>query len=339
MKRQLATTWRGAEYCFEVQLNPLSTPRMLAEMIRQAKQAAGDTNRNLAERRRFPMVIMPYLSKKALDSLAAEGVSGIDLCGNGILTAGELFIYVTGEKNKYPKSTKLRNVYCRKSSLISAALLLFPEKALGPKEIADRIEWLNEDCLSVTISVSQVSKVLRQMEEDMLVARKNGKIFLLQPEYLLEKLRQNYIPPRQELCWKGWCKNPWDVAKQLAEISRSNTHDYFMQSGKTSASVYSDNKEKANLKIYTTADPIELLSKAGLLNSIEEGRKFANLKLIQTNSEWVYFGSRSMEVSCASKLQTWLELCQGDKRQKELAEQVHEKILKYYRQHKCVEGI
>ena len=52
-----------------------------------------------------PMIVVPYLSPERLDELEAEQVSGVDLCGNGIVIVPDrLYICRSGQPNLYRQS-------------------------------------------------------------------------------------------------------------------------------------------------------------------------------------------------------------------------------------------
>jgi hypothetical protein len=58
---------------------------------------------------------------------------------------------------------------------------------------------------------------------------------------------------------------------------------------------------------------------------LEETSRFPNIEFLETEEDFVYFDTR--DKLTASPLQTYLELMQGDKREKETAEQLRETIL------------
>ena len=58
---------------------------------------------------------------------------------------------------------------------------------------------------------------------------------------------------------------------------------------------------------------------------LEETSRFANIELLETDENFVYFDARDDLV--ASPVQTYLELMQGDKRERETAEQLRKTIL------------
>jgi hypothetical protein len=64
---------------------------------------------------------------------------------------------------------------------------------------------------------------------------------------------------------------------------------------------------------------------------LKEEKRFANLELFQTSSDWVYYNTGLAAINNqpgeATLVQSYLEMSKGDKRQQEAAEQIREKIL------------
>ncbi|MCC6980217.1 MAG: site-specific integrase [Candidatus Melainabacteria bacterium] len=74
-----------------------------------------------------PLVVVPWLSEDQLLSLEKRRISGVDLCGNGVLVAPGLSVFRTGTRNKFPASRPLKRVYDGTSALVGRVFLLKPE--------------------------------------------------------------------------------------------------------------------------------------------------------------------------------------------------------------------
>src|SRR3990172_7346782 len=70
--------WAGRTFKFDAELKARSTPRRFEEAIQQAQRFAQRS-------RRYPLVVLPYLRPEQLQRLQRAQVSGIDLCGNGVV--------------------------------------------------------------------------------------------------------------------------------------------------------------------------------------------------------------------------------------------------------------
>ena len=166
-----------------VEFKGQSAPSYLAGAIEQVR-AYTAANPDL-----LPLVIVPYLGPKALERLIAAGVSGLDLCGNGVINVpGQWFVFRTGEKNRFPSSLPIKNIYRGASSIVARVFLLRPNYQ-SVNEVRDEILKRKGD-----VSLSTVSKVLKALQEDLIISR-NDEIRLLQPERLLEQLQNSYRRP------------------------------------------------------------------------------------------------------------------------------------------------
>ena len=82
------------------------------------------SRRRAAESGRLPMVIVPFLVEQRIERLEEQGVSGLDLCGNGLIVIpGRLLLRRTRQPNRYPESSPSRFAYRGAISLVPRAFL------------------------------------------------------------------------------------------------------------------------------------------------------------------------------------------------------------------------
>ena len=315
----LSATYADTKYQFIAEVTTLSTPRALRSAVQRAK---GLASREILEQQpeRYPLVIAPYLSEQRLEDLVAEGVSGLDLCGNGVLVGRGLFVFKTGQKNRYPQSTRLRNAYRGTSSLVGRALLIRPEFG----KVKELVEFINQR--DGKISFSQVSKVLKQLAEDLLISREGGVIRVIQADGILDALAREYKPPRIADRWIGRCslEAMADVLARVQDKMQDPDSRYALMGYSVAGKSIGFAGEPIR-SIFTDEPVMQLLT--GIDGGIEEGRRFANLEILRTDSDWVYFGRSQYGGPSVSDVQAYLELANGDKRQKEASLQLRERIL------------
>lgn len=310
----LAASWQDRSWKFAAELKRLATPKILRDAMATIKVAT-DVNRL------YPMIVVPYLSPENIALLEQSGVSGADLCGNGIVVVpGELLVVRTGNPNRFPQSAPIRNVYAGDSSLVARAFLAKPTYAtVGAiqKTIAD---------LGGRITLSTVSKVLKTLEHDLIVSREKGAIRLLQGDKLLDQLAANYRPPQVRDRFVGRVDlTERELQLALASAARKNDAK-FVIAGAASGNQYAVLAREPVVSAYCSKPPEELL--ASLSNSAQRTDRFPNLELTQTADARVYFDPTNRdEVPYASPVQAYLELASGDKRQRETAEQVRRFLL------------
>src|SRR6185436_16199367 len=117
----LALEWQNQRRRFVVEFKGQSAPSYLAGAIEQVRAYAA------AKPDLLPLVIVPYLGPRSLERLIAAGISGLDLCGNGVINIpGEWFVFRTGEKNRFPSSLPIKNIYRGASSIVARVFLLQP---------------------------------------------------------------------------------------------------------------------------------------------------------------------------------------------------------------------
>ncbi len=303
----------GERVCrYVVEYKGNAKPQTLAMAIEQAKRLAeesGDVQ---------PMVMMPYLSADKLMELEAREVSGIDLCGNGYVIAPDRFsVFRTGNTNLYPDSKPLRSAYRGDSSLVARALLLQAEfESVG--EIAELIERRGGQ-----LAMSTVSKALKRMKEDLVIERGSSPaVRVIDREKLLDQLTQNYSPPEKKGSWTGRVELSTDaISSRVKEVAGQQD---LVRTGMNSAERYAVFKGEQIIELYTE-DPVEeVLRQIGA--NADETRAFPNLRLIQTRDSRVFFDARQTLV--ASPIQTWLEMASGDKRSREAAEPIRQKLIR-----------
>jgi hypothetical protein len=306
--------WQGEQFRFAAEVSRLATPMAVDKAMTQARRLAIPPEA-------YPMVIAPYLSEARLEELEEAQVSGLDLCGNGVLVVpGKMLVSRTGQPNQFPQSVKIRNVYRGKNSIVARAFLLQPRFA----QVKDIVAFLAERKGGVAFST--VSKVLKRLEDDLIVGREKGLIRLLQADTLMENLAANYEPPTILERFRGKSSLPKEeLIRRLFEGAKAKDARFAL-TGAASAERRAAMAAEPLVSCYCTTMLGRLLSDANI--DAKETDRFANIELLRTNDDRVYFDARNEEgIPAASPIQTWVELVVGDKRQKDAAGQVRRGIL------------
>ena len=133
-----------------------------------------------------PLIIVPYLSEKRLGELQVLEVSGLDLCGNGILLGPHFSIWRSGQPNRFPESPthpqRLPRHQRHLRAVLSCSTAEFPT-------LTSLQQHAREHCSSAgqgpdhtgTLTIGTASKVVQSLEQQMIVA--------------LQGLLENYRPP------------------------------------------------------------------------------------------------------------------------------------------------
>ena len=310
--------WRQNIARFAVECKALSTPKAFQNGVNLLKSFSLPNDC-------LPMLFMPFLSERQLQELEREGLSGIDLCGNGVVVVPDTFaVFRSGGKNRFPSSAPIKNIYRKNSSMVGRVFLL----CAGYETVQEIRTKINQRNPLVNrwdkkpMSLSTVSKALKTLEDDLIVTRE-GTIRLLQPDKLLKKLRENYDPPAvKERVRLKISEESGKVWKLLSK--QSQTLDLpLMASGTSSVARYAVMQRGDLLSVYCPKVEMLLERLPG-----SQSDRFPNLELLATEDETVYFDARREgDFWWASPVQVYLELMAGDKRDRETAEQLKTLIL------------
>ena len=302
-----ADSWRFSLIC-----RTLSTPKAVMVATAEVKK--------IVQKNTFlnPMILVPYLNRDRLSELQKEGVSGIDSSGNGIVVVpGKLFVLCTGEPNRNPSSQPLGNPYQGRSALVGRTLLSKKNhKSLG--ELADEIGRGGE-----TISLSQVSKAVAAMSEDLIVGKTAGSIGLLDPMALLDKLGKAWTTDtrRRRYLRIGKGSEWWKSLSAATDLKWAVT-------GESSAGRYVSFTQGGPVRIAVNRldQAREAIGDAGKDETIPS---FADLELFEVGDPGYFFANESdaTGIRWASKLQTWLELQSGDARQRDASRDLKSQII------------
>lgn len=305
----------GNSYNFAAEVKRYSSDKSVMESANNARLIANNLNMN-------PMVIVPWLSDEQLLYLEQAGVSGLDLCGNGIVqVAPELLIIRTGQPNKYRASRLVKRVYEGTSSLVARVFLSRPSYN-SVSEVLSEITTRGGQTTLPTIS-----KALKQMEEDLVIEKSKKQIRLIQADKLLDSLAQNYEQPKT--VEKIRCKlsaNTGDIKEQL-RLTCNRARIRLALSGTSSSTNYATMAREPLDIYYCSRLPFKELEAMGI--KIETQSRFPNFEFRETDSQLVFFDMRrdSSGNYVAPPLQAYIELTKSDKRGQETAEQIRTAIL------------
>jgi hypothetical protein len=296
-------------YKFEAEFKSRSSPKVFEEALLRIE------NRT-RPRDRLPLLVVPYLRDSQLDELQRRRLSGLDLSGNGVvMVPGKLLVYRTGKPNKFPDSTPSKYAYRGATSLVGRVFLCRPQfDSLA--EIEQEIK-----ARGGRVVLSTVSKALKRLESDLIVDRSNGRLRLRQADVLLEKLAQDYKPPKVSRTVTVSTK------EALPDLVRIAPRDNLLVlSGRSSIAAYAV-MGRSEWPVLNTQSIASVLRKWSA--KAEESSRFVDVELRQTDDPTVYFDVRIKEaLPYASPVQVFLECSAGDKRERETAQDVRELILR-----------
>ncbi len=311
--------WENKPYLLIAEIAGQASPKLIEQAIHQVKKYVSVAQASNKSTRYYPLLIAPYLSEERLELLIAEQISGLDLSGNGVvIVPGKIFVYRSGAANKFPSNALIKNVFRGVSSIVPCVFFAKPEYA-SVNEV-----WQAITERSGTTTLATVSKVLKTLGEELLIARTDEGIRLLDGNGLLKNLRTNYRRPAITQTRLGKVADLPEACAKMVENAKKKGILWAMDETNRYAVMPSGN---AITRVYA-----EDINK--LLTGIElrQTDRFANLELIETREPTIYFDRRREPdegVYYISPLQVYLELASGGKREQDTAEKIAAGLLKF----------
>ena len=301
----------GSEvFRFAVEVKARATPQTVQLAMMQAKAAAQEGE--------WPMIQVPFLSPERLEELERERVSGVDLCGNGVVVVPDrLWVVRSGAPNRYRDSRPLNNPYRGRSAMVARMLLQRPRwESLS--ELAAAVQ-----AAGAALSLAQASKAVQAMGEDLILSKSAGGITLREPLRLLDKLGSEWRKPRVRARQALRLPADMDWARALS----SNPLLKWAMTGESSVTRYAMFAQAGPRQLAVSSLPLALTLAGGTPETVPN---FADAELMETEEPGFFFGNETDEkgIRWASRLQAWLELQAGDARQQEAATDLRDQILK-----------
>lgn len=274
-----------------------------------------------------PMVILPYLSETHLTKLQEHGLSGLDLCGNGLLLdPPRLFVLRMGGKSRFPTASATPSIYQSQniSSLIARIFLLEPH-FFGASAVlgACRERMMRLAHAQPPLSLPTVSKSLTQLEHDLVIARRGRMRTLTDPVRLLEGLERSFQPPITTGTHLG--KTDLSTAAIWSALRGLDPGIRVVATGRGSATRYTGLAGPERLQLYVS----DLPRAREALHS-RETVAFPNVELLETTDEVVYFDAREDSAALwASPLQTYLELSRASPRERDVAGDLRKRLIQH----------
>lgn len=317
---RILLTWPGRRESktFVAAYRPRWTAAALQSATVQARKVAQESPGDL------PLVVLPYLSSEMLDTLAQEGVSGLDLVGNACVCVGDWLLLLDGRPNRFKNPQVVKSPYQGKSALVAHTLLscsVLPTAEALRAEVAQR---------GGEVSQPVVSRALKALRDELIVGEQDQfGVVLLQPEKLLDRLQaqwrattERWQKERKSVLWRG--RITGDASQARRELFRSAREQGIRV-------VRRDAGPDAQVPVAGSGAVSLYAERLGdLLGAVgaEETARFPNLEILLPPDDVVFFdAAESKDERFLSPAQLYLELAVGDARAAQAAGALREEIL------------
>lgn len=276
-----------------------------------------------------PLVIFPYLADDHLDELLTRGVSGLDLCGNGLLYGPpNLFVLRSGAPSEFRHPAVTPLVYqSRTLASLVPRVFLVRSSFQSVREVQEtcHARMMGPRGGGRTLALSTVSKALAQLEEDLVITRKGRASRLIEPDRLITNLTRAFNTPAVTGHFLG--KTPLAPAELWRRLQGLRPATAAVATGRASAGHYTGLTGPERQQLY--------VSDLRVVQEALEARPtqaFPNLELFETADHAPYFDARLHEGALwSSPIQTYLELAHGSAREVDTSQELQARLVQQAR--------
>ncbi len=308
---------QGPSFKGIVEIVSVATPKIVRQKISVLRDFMAKTPK---ANNYTPILVAPYIGDKQAEMLDSNNIYWMDLSGNMKIKADKtIYIERRGNPNIYPDTAAIKKIYTGVSSLVSRALIIKPEGFASQKEILEFIKNRNAD-----IALATVSKVLKTLEDELLVKKSKNAIRPIDSAKILDNLKNSYISTmkaikqRQFQCFCG------DIS-MLAQVLSLNNIDciackfYAAQLKGLAATEIQDFYVK-------DIDSAVNILKTEFSDFVED-KEFGSVILTETNNSSVWFNIGGKPVKMVDEIELYLEMSAATPRGPKVAEKLKERIL------------
>ncbi len=314
----------GTSYQLIVEVKSDGAPRHVRSGIFQLKGYVAHIHQlgpAEAGERWIPLLASPYLSPQSRAICADHDVAYLDLAGNTHLAFGDVYIDRAVAGQPKSETRALRSIFTPKAAAILRVMLRDPDQAWRVVELAEKAQ----------ASLGHVSNVRKALLSRELIEKGDEGVVLINPDGLLKMWRENYRQPRGHRI-KEYTRfhgrqlderlrgklNPFphapravyslnSAAAWLAPFARDGTHSF-----------YADEQGTQLLRDVLELTPAAIGPNVALLEAFDDSL-FADAV------------EPSPGIFCTSPVTTYVDLWNGNERQREAASHLAEEFFPWLR--------
>lgn len=302
----LARDTQDRRWIFEVKAS--SRPGQVDRAAQQLKAFGGADA--------IPVLVVPYMSKAGAETAARAGLNWIDLSGNASIHDKGLRVWVQGKPNELRAAGRPSSPFAPKSARVSRTLLLEPKRW-----------WRQKDLVIATqLDDGNVSRVVRRLDEEALLERRDKELRPRNPDLLLDAWGQEYRFDRHDAIAGHISGSGIEVARTLAENLTKRQIDHAFTGLPAAWAI--DRFARFRLSaVYVDGDPRDVVEQLG----IRQGSKGANVQILGPDDAGVFVGEQTCDgLRCVSTVQVYLDLLNLPERAAEAAQHLRDHHLDWH---------
>ena len=310
---RIALSRGGVNYALIIEVKPNGAPRFVRSAVYQLRDYVAHVDQSNyadADQRLIPMLVSPYLSPESRAICTDHNVAYLDLFGNAHLAFDGVYIDRAVADKPKSESRALRSIFNPKAAAILRVMLRDPDRAWRVTDLAEKAK----------ASLGHVSNVRKALLEREWIEKQAAGVVLVQPSALLKTWRENYRRPSGHSITGYTHLHGKQLNEQLsgalnpqpprAIYSLHSAAQWFAPFGRDGTHTF-----------YADESGTQFLQEALKLTPVTKG---ANVVLHIPNDESLFDDSiePAPGIFCTSPVITYLDLWNGNDRDREAAEYV-----------------
>jgi hypothetical protein len=290
-----------------LQLASSSRPSVIDIAARRLKQIEHRQGRDTET-----SLVVPYMTRAGEQAARERDLNWIDLAGNAHVFGEAYYVHVRGQPERTRPRGRPSSPFAPKSARIARVLLLTPRRWWRQTDLADE----------TGLGDSQVSRVVRRLDEQNLLVRDGRRLRPRDPELLLDTWADDYGFSSHETVLGHTSGTGMEVAESVHEQLETNDVGHAF-TGLPAAWLIDRFARFRLCSVYVRDDPNVVADEIGLRRD-ERG---ANVQLIFPSDEGVFAGLRTLDgLPCVSPVQTYLDLLHLPERAEDAAIELRSRL-------------
>lgn len=314
----------GTSYQLLVEVKSDGAPRHVRSGVFQLKGYVAHIHQlgaAEAHERWIPLLASPYLSPRSRAICTDHDVAYLDLVGNTHLAFGAVYIDRAVADQPKSETRALRSIFTPKAAAILRVMLRYPDRPWRVVELAEEAQ----------ASLGHVSNVRKALLSRELIEKGDDGVVLTDPDGLLKLWRGNYRQPLGRRI-KGYTRFH---GRQLDERLRGKLNPYphaprAIYSSNSAAGWLAPFARDGTCSFYADEQGTQLLRDVLELTPAAIGPNVALFEAFD-NSLFADAVEPSPGIFCTSPLTTYLDLWNGNERQREAASHLAEEFFPWLR--------
>jgi hypothetical protein len=270
--------------------------------------SAAEQMARLAPRDGIAVLVVPFMTAAGAKAAADRDLNWFDLSGNARIRAKDLYVAVQGRPNQFAARGRPSSAFAPKSSRVARTLLLEPERWWRQKELSEHTD----------LDAGRVSRVVRRLEDDELLARDRALLRPRDRNLLLDAWADEYRFARHDIITGHISGSGIELARELDHRLRDADIDHAFTGLPAAWALDRFARFRLN-SVYVHGDP-RAAADAIELRRNERG---ANVQLIGPEDRGVFDGQQNVEeLPCVSRVQVYLDLLALPERAREAADEL-----------------